>query len=70
MCIMNIMYGRIAVSILDSHNKLDVCSSLVFIHERHTNMVDLVKASVTIMADFSPEFDPPVRWRSKHQTKK
>ena len=28
-----------------------------------------VKASVTIMADFSPEFDPPVRWRSKHQTK-
>ena len=27
------------------------------------------KASVTIMADFSPEFDPPVRWRSKHQTK-
>ena len=27
------------------------------------------KASVTIIADFSPEFDPPVRWRSKHQTK-
>ena len=27
------------------------------------------KASVTIMADFSPEFNPPVRWRSKHQTK-
>ena len=26
------------------------------------------KASVTIMADFSPEFDPPVRWRSKHKT--
>ena len=29
----------------------------------------ITKASVTIMADFSPEFDPPVRWRSKHQTK-
>ena len=28
-----------------------------------------LKASVTIMADFSPEFNPPVRWRSKHQTK-
>ena len=27
------------------------------------------KASVTIMADFSPEFNPPVRWRSKHKTK-
>ena len=27
------------------------------------------QASVTIMADFSPEFNPPVRWRSKHQTK-
>ena len=27
------------------------------------------KASVTIMADFSPEFNPPFRWRSKHQTK-
>ena len=28
-----------------------------------------LKASVTIRADFSPEFNPPVRWRSKHQTK-
>ena len=27
------------------------------------------KASVTIRADFSPEFNPPIRWRSKHQTK-
>ena len=27
------------------------------------------KASVTIMADFSPEFNPQVRWRSKHRTK-
>ena len=26
-------------------------------------------ASVTIMADFSPEFNPPFRWRCKHQTK-
>ena len=27
------------------------------------------KASVTILAGFSPEFDPPFLWRSKHQTK-
>ena len=27
------------------------------------------KASVTILADFGPEFNPPFRWRSKHQTK-
>ena len=27
------------------------------------------KASVTIFADFGPEFNPPFRWRSKHQTK-
>ena len=32
-------------------------------------LVSTAKASVTIMADFSPEFDPPVRWRSKHKTK-
>ena len=29
-----------------------------------------VKASVTILADFGPEFNPPFRWRSKNQTKK
>ena len=33
------------------------------------DLLTVCKASVTIMADFSPEFDPPVRWRSKHQTK-
>ena len=27
------------------------------------------KESVTIVADFSPEFNPPFRWRSKHETK-
>ena len=27
------------------------------------------KASVTILAGFSPEFYPPFLWRSKHQTK-
>ena len=27
------------------------------------------KASLTILADFCPEFSPPFRWRSKHQTK-
>ena len=27
------------------------------------------KASVTILAGFGPEFNPPFRWRSKHQTK-
>ena len=25
------------------------------------------KASVTILADFCPEFNPPFRWRSKHK---
>ena len=29
----------------------------------------LYKASVTILADFGPEFNPPFSWRSKHQTK-
>ena len=28
------------------------------------------KASVTILADFCPEFNPPFFWRCKHQTKK
>ena len=28
-----------------------------------------MKASVTILADFGPEFNPPFRWCSKHQTK-
>ena len=37
------------------------------IHKR--TLIFNYKASVTIMADFSPEFNPPVRWRSKHQTK-
>ena len=27
------------------------------------------KASVTIVAGFSPEFDPPFLWSIKHQTK-
>ena len=27
------------------------------------------KASVTILADFGPEFNPPFRWRSKHPDK-
>ena len=29
----------------------------------------LEEASVTILADFGPEFNPPFRWGSKHQTK-
>ena len=28
------------------------------------------KENVIILADFGPEFNPPFRWRSKHQTKK
>ena len=28
-----------------------------------------LNASVTIMADFCPQFNPPFRWRCKHQTK-
>ena len=34
-----------------------------------TTYTSSLKASVTIIADFSPEFNPPFRWRSKHQTK-
>ena len=29
----------------------------------------IYKGSVTIMADFCPEFNPPCRWRCNHQTK-
>ena len=29
----------------------------------------IAEASVTILADFCPEFNPQFRWRSKHQTK-
>ena len=28
-----------------------------------------MEESVTIVDDFSPGFDPPFRWLSKHQTK-
>ena len=43
--------------------------------ERYSEIVHKIaniqlKASVTIVADFGPEFNPPFRWRSKHQTKK
>ena len=31
--------------------------------------IDVFQASVTILADFGPEFNPPFRWRSKNQTK-
>ena len=31
--------------------------------------VVMYKGSVTIVAGFSPEFDHPFLWRSKHQTK-
>ena len=31
--------------------------------------VNFFQASVTIVAGFSPEFDPPFIWRSKHHTK-
>ena len=40
-----------------------------FKYHEFLSSIKITKASVTIMADFSPEFDPPVRWRSKHQTK-
>ena len=32
-------------------------------------MLALLKASVTIVAGFCPEFHPPFLWRSKHQTR-
>ena len=35
----------------------------------NTDKSSKLKASVTILADFGPEFNPPFRWRSKHQTK-
>ena len=37
--------------------------------DRHTDAYIPPKASVTILADFGPEFNSPFRWRSKHQTK-
>ena len=37
------MNGSTEGSIFVSHIKLDVCSSLTLIHERHANMADLVK---------------------------
>ena len=35
-------------SILVSHIKLDVCSSLILMHERYANMADLVNVSEVI----------------------
>ena len=32
-------------------------------------LIIALSASVTILADFGPEFNFPFRWRSKHQTK-
>ena len=37
------MNGSTEGSILVSHIKLDVCSSLTLMHERYANMADLVK---------------------------
>ena len=39
------------------------------IKERAYQSIVRPKASVTILAGFGPEFNPPFRWRSKHQTK-
>ena len=54
---------------------LSVCSSVcLYVHivpmlqsMTKVNVMSLTKASVTIMADFCPEFNPPFRWRCKHQ---
>ena len=46
---------------LTTDPKAPICNASIFVGKS--------KASVTILADFGPEFDPPFRWRSKHQTK-
>ena len=41
----------------------------IFLHISLSGLALFFKASVTILADFGPEFNPPFPWRSKHQTK-
>ena len=55
-------------------NTLKHCTvnQLLFIMHQFSpisSVLRVKKASVTIMADFCPEFNPPFRWRCKHQTK-
>ena len=52
-----------------SHIWPDGCLSLTFHYASHSSLANVIKASVTIMAVFSPEFNPPFRWRCKHETK-
>ena len=49
MRITHVMNGSTEGSILVSYMKLDVCSSLTLIHERHANMADLVKFQKTVL---------------------
>ena len=41
----------------------------VFYSGHFISWFQYIKASVTILADFCPEFNPPFCWRCKHQTK-
>ena len=51
-------------------NILEPLLFLIYVNAMQISFNSKCKASVTIVADFSPEFNPPFRWRSKHQTKK
>ena len=50
---------------------VDSTNATVIQKENKVNVLvtEYIQASVTILADFCPEFNPPFRWRSKHQTK-
>ena len=48
MRITHAMNGSTEGSILVSHIKLDVCSSLTLMHERYANMTDLVKLGTKV----------------------
>ena len=53
-------------SVLGLHYPLPKKSEIL---ENYDTYLLVSEGSVTIVADFSPEFSPPFRWRSKHQTK-
>ena len=53
MRIMHAMNGSTEESILVSHIKFDVCSSLILIHERYATMADLVKLRKKVSESYS-----------------
>ena len=58
-------------SMLTTGSQLNACNSKkgTKCGSKFSLKLQNMQASVTIMADFCPEFNPPVRWRWKHQTK-